>query len=41
MLAINDADLQQKLAVYKESLKTKIVKANDDLKKVSYNYKTN
>ena len=41
MLAINDIGLQQKLAVYKESLKTKIVKANDDLKKVSYNYKTN
>jgi len=41
MLAVNDEKLQQKLAGYKESLKNKIVKANDDLKKVSYKYKTN
>ena len=41
MLAIHDDVLKQKLSVYKESLKTKIVKANDDLKKVSYPYKTN
>jgi 5-(carboxyamino)imidazole ribonucleotide mutase len=41
MLAINDAALQQKLAGYKNSLKQKIEKANDDLKKVSYTYKTN
>ena len=41
MLAVNDETLQQKLADYKESLKSKIVKANDDLKKVSYKYKTN
>ena len=41
MLAIHDENLQAKLTEYKESLKTKIVKANDDLKKVSYPYKTN
>ena len=41
MLATNDAGLQQKLAGYKENLKTKIVKANDELKKVSYKNKTN
>ena len=41
MLAVNDETLQQKLAGYKNSLKSKIVKANDDLKKVSYKYKTN
>ena len=41
ILAIQDEKLQQKLADYKESLKNKIVKANDDLKKVSYPFKTN
>ncbi len=41
MLAISDDSLLQKLAGYKESLKTKIVQANDDLKKVSYKHKTN
>ena len=41
MLAIHDNKLQQKIAAYKESLKKKIVKANDELKKVSYPYKTN
>jgi len=41
MLAISNDVLRQKLADYKESLKTKIVKANDDLKKVSYKHKTN
>ncbi len=41
ILATSDKDLQKKLANYKESLKNKIVKANDDLKKVSYKHKTN
>ena len=41
ILAVHDGRLQQKLTAYKESLKNKIVKANDDLKKVSYPYKTN
>jgi len=41
MLATGDDVLRQKLTGYKESLKTKIVKANDDLKKVSYKHKTN
>ena len=41
MIAIADDDLQQKLTGYKESLKKKIVQANDDLKKVSYTFKTN
>ena len=41
MLAIHDVDVQNKLSAYKESLKNKIVKANDDLQKVSYPYKTN
>ncbi|MDR2916808.1 MAG: 5-(carboxyamino)imidazole ribonucleotide mutase [Tannerella sp.] len=41
ILATSDDDLQEKLTDYKESLKNKIVKANDDLKKVSYKHKTN
>ncbi|MDR0574585.1 MAG: 5-(carboxyamino)imidazole ribonucleotide mutase [Tannerella sp.] len=41
ILATSDNDLQAKLADYKESLKDKIVKANDDLKKISYKHKTN
>ena len=41
MLAVGDAALQQKLADYKENLKQKIVKANEELAKVSYKYKTN
>ena len=41
ILATADNDLQKKLADYKESLKNKIVKANDELKKVSYKHKTN
>ena len=41
MLAINDDALRQKLTGYKDSLKTKIVKANDELKKISYKHKTN
>ena len=41
MLAINDNNLQLKLASYKESLKKKIVQANDELKKVTYKHKTN
>ena len=41
ILATSDGDLRHKLVGYKESLKTKIVKANDDLKKVSYKHKTN
>lgn len=41
MLATGDEVLQKKLTSYKENLKTKIVKANDDLAKVRYKYKTN
>jgi phosphoribosylaminoimidazole carboxylase, PurE protein len=41
ILATSDTDLHKKLADYKESLKNKIVKANDELKKVSYKHKTN
>ena len=41
MLAVGDEQLQEKLATYKEDLKKKIVKANEELAKVSYKHKTN
>ena len=41
ILATSDSDLQKKLADYKENLKSKIVRANEELKKVSYKHKTN
>ena len=41
MLAVGDARLKQELVDYKETLKSKIVKANEDLKKVMYDFKTN
>lgn len=41
MIATGDEQARQKLAVYKESLKKKITKANEELAAVSYAYKTN
>lgn len=41
MIATGDASLQEKLITYKEALKEKITKANEDLSKVKYKYKTN
>ncbi|NDW18983.1 5-(carboxyamino)imidazole ribonucleotide mutase [Dysgonomonas sp. 216] len=41
MIATGDEGLQQKLAVYKEDLKKKIVKANEELSHVQYKFKTN
>lgn len=41
MLALSDASLAESLAAYKEGLKKKIVKANEDLKEVKYEYKVN
>ena len=41
ILAAADDGLQTKLAEYKEDLKKKIVKANDELSKVEYKYKVN
>ena len=41
MLALSDDNLAQTFAAYKEGLKNKIVKANEDLKAVKYDYKTN
>lgn len=39
MLALGDAALQEKVVSYKQSLKKKIVKANEDLAKLEYKYK--
>lgn len=41
MIATGDTSLQEKLITYKEDLKEKIAKANKDLSKVKYKYKTN
>ncbi len=41
MIATGDENLQTKLAAYKDSLKSKIEKANEELAKVQYKYKTN
>ncbi len=41
MMALGDEQLMQKLVTYKENLKQKIVKANEELTKVSYKFKTN
>lgn len=41
ILSLNDAALAQAFAAYKEGLKKKITKANEDLKDVKYEYKTN
>ncbi len=39
ILATSDAELHKKLLAFKEDLKTKVVKANEELGKVSYEYK--
>ena len=41
ILATGDADLKIKLVEYKESLKKKIVQANEELEKVKFQYKCN
>lgn len=41
IMATADTDLQDKLAAYKENLKTKIVEANKALQAVNYEFKTN
>ena len=41
MLALSDTELAEKLRNYKLSLKEKIVKANEELKEVKYQFKTN
>ncbi|MBN2596686.1 5-(carboxyamino)imidazole ribonucleotide mutase [Labilibaculum sp.] len=41
MLAIGDSELQKKVIAFKESLKEKIVKANEELSSIKYEFKTN
>jgi 5-(carboxyamino)imidazole ribonucleotide mutase len=41
IVAIGDKEVMKKIVTYKESLKKKIVEANEELKKVKYEYKTN
>lgn len=41
ILALGDANLAENFAAYKEGLKRKIVKANEELKDVKFEYKTN
>ena len=41
MMTTGDKEVQKKLSNYKEDLKKKIVKANEDLAKVEYKFKTN
>ena len=41
MMAAGDENLKQVLIDYKETLKSKIVKANEDLAKIKFDYKTN
>ena len=40
MMALSDADLAQRLAVYKGNLRVKIEKANEELAEIKYNFKT-
>ncbi len=41
MMAAGDENLKQVLIDYKETLKSKIVKANEELAKIKFEYKTN
>jgi len=41
IIAVKDNNLKNKLANYKDSLKEKIVKANNELSEVKYGYKVN
>lgn len=41
MMATGDENLKQVLIDYKENLKSKIVKANEELAKIKFEYKTN
>jgi 5-(carboxyamino)imidazole ribonucleotide mutase len=41
IVAVGDQKVMNEIIIYKESLKNKIVQANEELKKVKYEYKTN
>jgi len=39
IIAVTDPELQKKLLKFKETLKDKVIKANDDLSKLKFEYK--
>ena len=41
MLALGDENIAERLSVYKDGLKRKIVKANEDLKEIKFEFKCN
>jgi 5-(carboxyamino)imidazole ribonucleotide mutase len=41
MIALGDSELAGKLETFKETLKSKIEKANNDLAQIKFRYKTN
>lgn len=41
IIALSDEDVAKTMFAYKEGLKTKIVKANEELKDIKFEYKTN
>jgi len=41
IIATGDEEIRKEIVKYKESLKTKIVQANEELKNIKYQYKTN
>ena len=41
ILSLGDETLQERLHAHKENLKKKIIKANEELAKVTFKYKTN
>ncbi len=41
IVAVGNKEVMNEIKIYKESLKKKIVEANEELKKVKYEYKTN
>jgi 5-(carboxyamino)imidazole ribonucleotide mutase len=41
MMAVGDDTLKEKVISYKQGLKKKIVKANQDLAEIKFKYKTN
>jgi 5-(carboxyamino)imidazole ribonucleotide mutase len=41
MIATGDESLRQKLATYKEDLKSKITQANEELAGIKFKFKTN
>jgi len=41
MLSLADEDLNNRMVAYKETLKNKVIQANEELKQVSFKFKTN